>query len=153
MAPTPYNRALDLLSARAYSAKELRRKLIQKEVPAEEADGVVERLIEAGLLDDAKYAASYARSKMLGSGASARRIKQELGRKGIRGELAGQAVEQVIADEEIDTRAVVERVARKKLTSMGDLEPLVLRRRLYGFLARKGYDVDEIQSVMQTLFR
>jgi regulatory protein len=144
---------LDLLSARAYSAKELRRKLVQKEVAPEEADRVIERLTEAGLIDDTKYALSYTRSKLLGSGASARRIKQELGRKGICGEIAGEAVEQVIADEEIDTRAVVERVAKKKLASMGDLEPLVLRRRLYGFLARKGYDIDEIQSVMQTLFR
>jgi regulatory protein len=132
--------------------KGLRQKLVQKKVPAEEADGVIERLKEAGLIDDAKYAMAFARSKLLGSGASARRVRQELARKGVSGELADDAVEQVVADEEIDTRTAVERAARKKLATMDDVEPLVQRRRLYGFLARKGYDLDEIQSVVQSLF-
>jgi regulatory protein len=151
MAQSPYNRALDLLSARPYTVRQLRRKLIQKEVPPDEVDAVVQRLLGAGLLDDAKYAVAYARSKLLGSGASRRRIRQELGLKGVNAELADEAVERVIADEEVDTRAVVERVARKKLASMGDLDSLVLRRRLFAFLARKGYDLDEIKAVMQEL--
>jgi len=152
MTMTPYNRALDLLSRRPYSSKDLRRKLIQKEIPPDEADRIIERLTESGLLDDTRYALSYARSKLVGAGASTRRVRQELARKGVAAELVGEAIEQVIVDEEIDTRATVERAARKKLASMGDLEPLVLRRRLYGFLARKGYDIDDIQSVMRTLF-
>ena len=63
-------------------------------------------------------------------------------------ELSKQAIEQVVIDEEIDTRAVVERVARKKLASMGDLEPVVLRGRLFAFLARRGYEMDEIREVV-----
>lgn len=152
MARTPYDRALDLLSQRPYTARDLRRKLIQKEIPAAEADAVVGRLQEAGLIDDAKYALAYARTKMLGSGASRRRIKQELARKGVKGEVATDAVEQVIVDEEVDTKAVIERVARKKIASMGDLEPLVLRRRLFAFLARRGYDPDEIIEVTRGIF-
>lgn len=152
MALTPYNRALDLLSQRPYTARDLRRKLVQKEVPADEADAVIERLTEAGLIDDAKYALAYARSKMLGSGASRRRIKQDLTRKGVKGDVASEAVEQVIVDEEVDTKAVIERAARKKLASMGDLEPLVLRRRLFAFLARRGYDPDEILEVTRAIF-
>lgn len=151
MAQSAYNRALDLLSARPYTVRGLRRKLMQKEVPADEADAVIQRLTEAGLLDDEKYALAYARTKLVGAGSSKRRIRQELGRKGIRAELSDQAVEQVIVDEEVDTRALVERVARKKFASMGDLEPVVLRRRLYSFLARRGYDLDEIQAVMKGL--
>src|SRR5690348_8944007 len=115
MARTPYDRALDLLSQRPYTARDMRRKLIQKEVPAEEADAVIERLTEAGLIDDAKYALSFARSKLLGSGASRRRIRDDLARKGVKGDIASEAVEQVIVDEEIDTKAVIERAARKKI--------------------------------------
>lgn len=149
MPVSPYNRALDLLAARAYSTKELRRKLVQKGVPTEEADAVIDRLTETGLLDDARYALAFARTKLLGPGASARRIKQELARKGVTGELATEAIDQVVADEEIDTREVVLRAARKKLATMGDLDPITLRRRLYSFLARRGYDQDEIQSVVR----
>ncbi|HSU97323.1 MAG TPA: regulatory protein RecX [Gemmatimonadaceae bacterium] len=148
MAQTPYNRALDLLSARPYTVRQLRRKLIQKEVPADEADAVIERLVGAGLLDDERYALAYARSKLVGQGSSARRISQDLARKGVSTELSKQAIEQVVIDEEIDTRAVIERVARKKLASMGDLEPVVLRRRLFAFLARRGYEMDEIREVV-----
>lgn len=149
MPQTPYNRALDLLSARPYSVRALRRKLLQREVPADEVDAVVERLLGAGLLDDAGYALAYARSRMTGAGSSARRVRQELSRKGIAAEIAAPAVEQVIADEEIDTRAVIERIARKKLATLGELEPPVIRRRLYAFLARRGYDLDEIQAVLR----
>ena len=148
MAQTPYNRALDLLSARPYTVRQLRRKLIQKEVPADEADAVIERLLGAGLLDDERYALAYARSKLVGPGSSARRISQDLARKGVSSELSKQAIEQVVVDEEIDTSAVIERVARKKLASMGDLEPVVLRRRLFAFLARRGYEMDEIREVV-----
>lgn len=151
MAQTPYNRALDLLSARPYTVRQLRRKLIQKEVPADEADAVIERLVGAGLLNDARYALGYARSKLLGQGSSARRISQELARKGVNAELTRQAIEQVVVDEEIDTRVVIERVARKKLASMGDLEPVVLRRRLFAFLARRGYEMEEIREVVASV--
>jgi len=129
----------------------LRRKLIQKEVPAEEADAVVARLLRAGLLDDERYALAYTRSKLVGQGASGRRIAQDLARKGVDTELAKRALAQVVADEEIDTKAVIEQVARKKLKSMGDLEAVVLRRRLFAFLARKGYELDEIRKVVGNL--
>ena len=149
--PTAYNYALNLLSARPYSTQALRKKLIQKEYPAADADDAVRRLVDAGLLDDGKYAEQYARSKILSTGASKRRLTQDLYRKGIKGDVATAAIAQVIEDEEIDTVAVVERVARKKLAQLGDLEPLVLRRRLFAFLARRGYDVDEIKRVVSSL--
>jgi len=149
--PSAYNYALNLLSARPYSVKALHRKLIQKEYPAADADDAIRRLVDAGLLDDAKFAEQYARSKILSTGASKRRLQQDLYRKGIKPDVATNAITQVIDDEEIDTAAVVERVARKKLAQLGDLEPLVLRRRLFGFLARRGYDVDEIKRVVGQL--
>ena len=149
--PTAYNYALNLLSARPYSTQALHRKLIQKEYPAADADDAVRRLVDAGLLDDGKYAEQYARSKILSAGASKRRLTQDLYRKGIKGDVATAAIAQVIEDEEIDTAAVVERAARKKLAQLGDLEPLVLRRRLFAFLARRGYDVDEIKRVVSSL--
>lgn len=151
MALTPYNRALDLLSARPYTVRQLRRKLIQKEVPVEETDAVLERLIGAGLLDDTKYALAYARSKLVGQGASVRRIGQDLARKGVSADVAKQAIAEIVVEEEVDTRAVIERVARKKLATMGDLEPVVLRRRLFAFLARRGYELDEIRDAVAAI--
>jgi regulatory protein len=149
--PTPYNYALNLLGARPYSTGALRKKLIQKQYPAADADDAIRRLVDNGLLDDAKYAEQYARSRILSTGASKRRLQQDLYRKGIKGDLATNAIANVIDTEEIDTAAVLERVARRKLATMGALEPLVLRRRLFAFLARRGYDVDEIKRVVSSL--
>ena len=146
-----YNYALNLLAARPYSTQTLRRKLIQKEYSAADADEALRRLVDNGLLNDAKYAEQYARSKILTTGASKRRLQQEIYRKGIKGELATTAIANVIEQEEIDPAVMIERVAKKKLASMGALESMILRRRLFGFLARRGYDVDEIKAVVGRL--
>jgi regulatory protein len=149
--PSAYNYALNLLSARPYATSALRRKLIQKEYSAADADEAIRRLVDNGLLDDAKYAEQYARSKMLSTGSSKRRLTQDLYRKGIRGDMATNAIAAVIEQEDIDPTAIVERVAAKKLAQLGNLEPVVLRRRLFAFLARRGYDVDEIKRVVSLL--
>ena len=149
--PTAYNYALILLAARPYASRALHRKLIQKKYSAADADDVIRRLLDNGLLNDERFAEQYARSKMLSTGASKRRLTQDLYRKGIKGDIATSAIANVIDQDEIDPAAVIERVARKKLAQLGDLEPVVLRRRLFAFLARRGYDVDEIKRVVSLL--
>jgi len=149
--PTAYNYALNLLAARPYASRALHRKLIQKKYSAADADDVIRRLLDNSLLNDERFAEQYARSKMLSTGASKRRLTQDLYRKGIKGDVATIAIANVIDQDEIDPAAVIERVARKKLAQLGNLEPAVLRRRLFGFLARRGYDVDEIKRVVSRL--
>ena len=65
--------------------------------------------------------------------------------------LATIAIANVIEQDEIDPTAQMERVARKKLAQLGDLEPVILRRRLFGFLARRGYDLDEIKRIVSLI--
>jgi len=149
--PTAYNYALNLLGARPYATRALHRKLIQKQYSAADADDAIRRLVDNGLLNDAKYAEQYARSKITTTGASKRRLQQDLYRKGIKGDLATTAISNVLEQEEIDPAAVVERVAKKKLAQLGNLDPLVVRRRLFAFLARRGYDLDEIKAVVSRL--
>jgi regulatory protein len=149
--PTAYNYALNLLAARPYASRALHRKLIQKKYSAADADDVIRRLVDNGLLNDERFAEQYARSKMLSTGASKRRLTQDLYRKGIKGDVATNAIANVIDQDEIDPAAVIERVARKKLAQLGNLEPVVLRRRLFAFLARRGYDLDEIKRVVSSL--
>jgi regulatory protein len=151
MAITPYAYALKLLTARAYTIRDLRRKLVQKGFAAEESSETVERLISSGLLNDERYAEEFARQRLMVSGASVRRVEQLLAGKGISREVAKAAVARVAAYEEVDVLGSMERIARKKLMSMGDLEPLVLRRRVFGFLARKGYDLEDIRQIVSRI--
>lgn len=153
MEQSAYEYALNILTARQYTARNLRRKLVQNGFAAEDADATIERLIANGLLDDARYAAAFARGRLLGPGASKRRIRQQLYQRGISGEVADAAIEGVIEDESIDLEAVVEKDARKKLASLGGLDPPIIRRRLYAHLARRGYNIDEINAVMKKVLK
>ena len=153
MAASAYEYALNLLTARQYTSRNLRRKIVQKGFPATDADETIARLTANGILDDSRYAAQFARGKLLGPGASKRRIRQQLYQRGIVGEVADPAIDAVIEDEEIDLDAVVEKDARKKLASLGALEPLVVKRRLYAHLARRGYNIDEINRVMKKVLK
>ncbi|HKO15030.1 MAG TPA: regulatory protein RecX [Gemmatimonadaceae bacterium] len=146
-----YDRALNMLAARPRSAAELRRLLVRKGEPADQVDAAIQRLTGAGFLDDASFARQFARSKALGAGLSRRRLQQELARRGVARATADDAVVDVFAEEGIDEQAAIERVAAKKLKTLARLDPQVQRRRLYAFLARRGYDSDDIARVVRTL--
>lgn len=143
--------ALRLLGGRSYTIRNLRRKLQQKNFDAREIDATVSRLIDTGVLNDTAYALQFARTKLTTGSASMRRIKQALQKKGVDSAVAESAVRQVIVDEEIDTDAVLEKVARKKFLMLSGLEERVVRQRLFGFLARRGYDLDEIKRMVERL--
>ena len=151
--PSAYDYALNLLTGRPYTVRNLRRKIVQKGFTAADADSTIDRLVANGLLDDVRYAEQFARGHLLGPGASRRRIRQQLFQRGIPGEVADAAIASVIEEECVDLAAVIEQDARKKLTSLSGLEPLVIRRRLYAHLARRGYDIDEINAVMKKVMK
>lgn len=151
MSSKAYEYALNLLSARAYSSRNLRRKLVQKEFEPEEIEATMERLTASNLLDDAKFAAEYARQKLVVGGSSARGVEQELQKKGIARDQAKEAVNTVVEEEEVDTGSSAEKAARKKFKSLSGLEPDVQRRRLFGFLSRRGFDLDDVKRAVNTV--
>lgn len=150
--PRPtYDRALDLLEARARSVVELRRALLRQGEPEADVDAAIERLRAAGLLDDANYARQLARSKALGAGHSRRRIAQDLARRGIARSVGDEAITEVFEEEAVDEAASIERVARKKMKTLLALDASTQKRRLYAFLARRGYESDAIAGIVGRL--
>ena len=138
-----------MLASRARSSAELRRLLVRKGEPADQVNVVIERLLASGLLDDALFARQFTRSKALGAGLSRRRLRQELARKGVPRDVSDDAIDEVLAEEHIDDSTSIERVARKKLRTLSRFDIATKRRRLYAFLARRGYDVDDISRVLR----
>lgn len=145
-----YDRALNLLAFRARSARDLQRRLEQKGVTRERAERVIAKLRDLGLVDDADFARQLTRSK-LSAGTSRRRVHQELFKRGVSREVADAAVEQVTEDEGLDDDASIERVARKKWRTLAELDTVTRRRRLYGFLARRGFDADDVSRMVRLL--
>ena len=156
-----YDRALRLLAARGRSVRELRRRLLLAKEPEIHVDAAIARLETLGALDDEQYARSVARSHLVGRGHAPRRIKQELARRGVARDVADRAIEMVVAEDAapgslgaesgVDLTETMERLARKKLRSLGTLEPETRARRLYAFLARRGYESDDIRRVLQRI--
>jgi regulatory protein len=146
-----YDRALTMLALRARSARELRRQLARKGEPADQVDVVIARLQENGFLDDGAFARQFARAKAVGAGMSRRRIQQELGRRGVAREIGDSAITDVFDEEQLDEAAVVEQAARKKLRSLKSLDVETRKRRLFAFLARRGYDLDDIKRAVHAV--
>lgn len=145
-----YDAALQLLGFRARTVMELRRRLLQKGADAADVEEVISRLCDQKLLDDADFARQFARSRLLGPGASRLLIKQELSRKGVGRDVADQALA-AVQDDGVDPAAAIHRVAEKKWKSLAQLDDFTRRRRLYAFLARRGFNPDEIRSALNAL--
>ena len=144
-----YDRALNMLAVQGRSARDLRKRLIQKGEPAPLVDQAIERLTTIGLLDDAQFARSLARSKAVGQGASKRRVQQEMFKRGVARDVADEAIAEVFEEEAVDEAENAEAAARKKLRSLTDVDAETRRRRLYGFLARRGYAPDAIRETLE----
>ena len=144
-----YDRALNMLAFRARSSVELSRALVRKGAEKEHVERAIERLTEQGLLNDAAFAESFTRAKVLGARKSRRRVQQELARKGVPREVSDAAINVVFEEEGVDQRAMVEEAARRKMHTLAKLDPAVRRRRLYAFLARRGYDGEDIRRAMK----
>jgi regulatory protein len=142
------DRALLLLSHRARGRTELARRLTRLGMSSSAVEAALDRLARLGYLDDAAFARQVARGRLLGSGQSRFRIRAELLRKGIDRETADGAIEEALAAEDVDEAAIIERVAEKKARSLAKLDPGLRRRRLYAFLARRGFDADDIRRAV-----
>jgi regulatory protein len=148
-----FDRAAGILALRPHSAQELRRKLTQKgETPAR-AQAAVERMLALGVLNDAEYARQLAQAKVVGKGVSRRRLQQEMYKRGVARDVGEAAIAEVLSDESVDTAAVLDQLARKKLRTLDGLDAPTRRRRLYGFLARRGYEPDEVRGVVERVLR
>lgn len=131
------NIALRQLSMAPKSRKQLEDSLAKRGVSPEITKTCLDRLTEVGLIDDLAYAGMLVRSRCLTKKAARSVLKMELRQKGICDEYIEVALAEVTDEDEYQmaTELVV-----KKLRSMKNLETQVIERRLFGLLARKGYN-------------
>lgn len=146
-----FDRALGMLAAQPRSAADLRRRLERAGEDRALVEDAIQRLTDKGLLDDGDFARQYARSAMVGKGVSSRRARQELARRGVATELADAAITDLRAEEEVDETSNALRAGRRKLRALASVDPGTHRRRLYAFLARRGYEADDIRAALRTL--
>ncbi len=130
--PLAMNRALNLLGYRARSEGEIRTRLGRHGYAAATIETVVLRLEELGYIDDEEFARQRAREKARRYGP--RRVSADLMQSGVGREVAAGAVEEEFAgrSELEDARSA----AGRRYNGEGSESEA---RRVYGFLARRGY--------------
>jgi regulatory protein len=139
--------ALSLLSHRARSAAELTRRLKRKGFDDDVAERTVERLGELGMVDDAAFAETFVRDRVRLRPHGRRRLASELRAKGVDAETAGAAIAGVMEREEATETDLARQAAARWQARPGE-EPARARRRLHGFLARRGFGGDAIRAVL-----
>jgi regulatory protein len=153
--------ALALLSHRARTRLELRRKLTAKGFRAARVDHCLDHLEARGLLDDAAVAAAFVRDRLRHRPRGKARLTSELGAKGVKAETASQVIDTVLEDEGLHERDLAQRVGRAWATrqrpdvavalahSGPSPEREKVRRRLYGYLARRGFRGQALSAGME----
>jgi regulatory protein len=157
--------ALHLLSHRARTRAELRRRLLDKGHPGPRVDACLRRLEERGLLDDEAVASAFVRDRLRFRPRGPRRLSAELRAKGIPADVAADVVAGVLEDQEISERDLAQRAARQWLSRQGQAVLGALagearsaasqkaQRRLHGYLARRGFGSEALSDATALVIR
>jgi len=141
--------AFDLLARRAWSTRELTRRLGQRGAPPEIARAVVAELETRGYLDDEAFARWWAQSRSGGRRIGSVRLRRELAAKGIAPELAAPAVDAAFAEASELDRALD--AGRRRLPALQRAAPDRVPARLAGYLLRRGYPASLVRRVIKRL--
>ena len=133
-------KALELLSRRPYSRRELKDKLLRRGTDEQSAEDCVAWLAERGFLDDGEYAGAVARH-YTAKGYGAGRVKQELRRRGVERDLADEA----LAALPENTEKLDAYIARR-LSDPNDRDSV---RKIGAALFRRGYSWEEIRAALR----
>ncbi len=143
------NSAYRYLAIRPRSRAEVEKRLRERDFAPDIVSAVVDHLLRLGYLNDEEFARQWASSRMRSRGFGRRRIEQELRQRGVERETVAAALEGLFEERsEID---LARREAEKKLRTLARFLPEVRRRRLAGFLERKGFPSGVIHAILGTL--
>ena len=109
-------------------------------------EGVLDDLARLGYVNDEQFAKTKALSAAQYKHHGRRRAFMELIKSGVKSDVADKALNDVY--DAHDSVSVARELARKKVSSLRKLDPLVARRRLVGMLQRRGFDYDSIKPVV-----
>lgn len=139
-----------LLQDMDYSVKGLSDKLKKAGFPEQIIDAVVEDLIDAGYLDDRRFAAAYLRSHI--ESRSLLRVKMDLRSKGISDEILEGTLNSFEEEEENAASKEEKQILRllEKKHYDPDL-PYEERQKILASISRKGYMPDAIYGAVERL--
>ncbi len=140
--------AVRLARARPRTRAELVQRLTERGHSAEVAVAAAERLADSGAIDE-RTVAEVAAIGMAERRVSRRLARDRLVQRGIDEGQAARAIERAFGDRD-DLDLAIE-AARRRAAAVRGLEPDAARRRLSGFLARRGYDEETCHEAVRVV--
>jgi len=123
--------------------------LEKKGFTSSEIQGVIGRLREEGLLDDARFARDWTQSRVLNKLWGRERVREELTAKGINLDLIVEAIQEVYSEHPEQELAF--QAARKKWRSLTTRDPLKARQKVGSYLQRQGFPFEMIIKALDNL--
>lgn len=140
-----YQRAIKFLSYRPRSEREVAQNLRKHEVPEVAIEDVLGRLREKNYVNDADFARMWVENRSAFRPKGRRALRMELRQKGI----TDTAIE--VALETLDEERLAFQAARKKTSQLRRADNQEFRKKMYGYLARRGFNNDAISPVIRKL--
>lgn len=144
------NYCLRLLKYRPRSQKEIEERLKRKKCPQDLIEEVVGEFIDAGLINDREFAKFWFNWRTEINPKSKNLIRLELRRKGIAEDLIEEELRGISSEDEF---LKAKELAQKKYQKLKGLESIKIKRRLYGYLQRRGFAPDIIFEVVSEIFK
>jgi regulatory protein len=143
---TAYQQAIKFISYRPRTQAEISRNLGQHQVPQELINDTLERLRQAGLINDELFAQEWVENRNDLRPRSRRALAFELRQKGIDPLTVEQSLEE-INDDELAYQAALQHASKLK-----NLEWQDFRQKMYGFLARRGFNYEVSQPAVSRVW-
>jgi regulatory protein len=135
-------KALNFLSYRPRSEKEVRQNLKNKhQIDEGIIDQIIERLERGGLVNDSSFAELWVENRSEFRPRGRHALRMELRQKGINEEIISQSLV------DLDEEQLALEAARKQARKYRQLEWKEFRKKLTGFLARRGFPYGVIAEV------
>ena len=132
-----------------YTKNEMAHRLEREGFSTEAIETTIEELIHSGHIRDRKYAENWIVRRQKSNPRGKTLLKNELIDKGIDRETAEQVVANVETEDEIK---VALQVGKKRAKQYERLPIHVAKRRLHGFLARRGFASETVRHVLEQIF-
>jgi regulatory protein len=145
-----FDRAVNLLTYKQRSIKELRERLLEKDwTNSAIVEEVIKKLESYGYLNDAQFAKSFAASKIRQKPVGKRVLQQKLAQRKLDKETVSEAIEK--AFEETPETEIIDRAIEKRLRLKGKPTEREDVKKFYDFLLRQGFSYDLVRDKMREI--
>ncbi len=141
-------KSLHFLSYRARSIEEARKNLEKHEIPETVIQTTLEKLQNAGLLNDHDFARSWVENRNTFRPRGRRVLRMEMRQKGLH-----ESVIETTLDATTDEESLALSAARKHQRKLNGLDWMDFRKKMTGFLGRRGFSYEVLASVTRQVWQ